>query len=197
MEVLLRADKAYNHTLTKNPLHPRWRTVTNPTSYDLSDFKEYFDIPKRTPVRPLPKDIFINGRNDELFHTLRLWAYRAVNTLHASIDLESAVYEEAIEINNCFDNPLPLSEVKATAKSVARWTYKHEGQLGHSQSKVLQFTGETAEQRMSMGADYTNAVRCAKSLQTLRDAAALLKTLHGEKLKISHLVKHTGMNIKT
>jgi hypothetical protein len=198
MEIRLRADNAYNHTLTKNPLHPRWKTVTNPASYDLSDFSEYFDLPHRTSVRPIPANVLIRGRNDLLFHTLRLWAYKAVQGIYGSVDLESAVYDQALEINDGFEHPLPLSEVKATAKSVARWTYKYEGQFGgNKRPKVLQFSGETAEQRMSMGADYTNGVRCAKSLQTLRDAAAILKTIHGEKLKISHLVKHTGMNIKT
>ena len=29
MEIRLRADQAYNHTITKNPLHPRWRTLTS------------------------------------------------------------------------------------------------------------------------------------------------------------------------
>ena len=34
---------------------------------------------------------------------------------------------------NATDNPLPYREVVATAKSVAKWTYKHFSQEGFSQ----------------------------------------------------------------
>jgi hypothetical protein len=75
----LKADAAFTHTLTKNPLHPRWKVITNPASYDLSDFLEHIDIKKPSFIKPLPDDLDVRGRNDHLFHTLRLWGYKAVH----------------------------------------------------------------------------------------------------------------------
>jgi hypothetical protein len=197
MEIRLRADQAYNHTLTKNPLHPRWKVMTHPARYHLSDFLEYIELPKRASHIALPDEIEIRGRNDELFHTLRLWAYGAVHAYSDAGHWEAAAHARAVEANTCFASPLPLSEIMATAKSVARWTWKHQGDLGSVRPKVLKFSEETAEQRMSMGAAYTNALRREKSLQTLRKAIAELLPIYGEGVSVRLLVAHTHMNIKT
>ncbi len=47
MTAQLKADPAFTHTLTKNPLHDRWIVESFPSSYHLSDFQEYFDLPRR------------------------------------------------------------------------------------------------------------------------------------------------------
>lgn len=197
MGILLHADQAYNHALTKNPLHQRWRVQTYPTSYDLSDFLEYFDLPKRHHARKLPENISVRGRNDELFHTLRMWAYRAVHSAANFVNWRADVQEQAAEINVDFDFPLPYKEVVHTADSVAKWTWKYSYKLGNSQPKILQFTDESPEVRMSMGAAYTNALRCEKTLQTLRNAVKTLSLKEGDKAIVNRLVQHTGMNIKT
>jgi hypothetical protein len=54
MESRLSADTAFNHTLTKNPLHPAWEVITFPTSYDLTDFAEWIELPKRRIAHSLP-----------------------------------------------------------------------------------------------------------------------------------------------
>ncbi len=197
LEIRLNADKAYNHTITKNPLHPRWHTQTYPTSYDLSDFTEYIDLPQRGLKSQLSGDIVVHGRNDELFHTLRLWAYRAVHTHQDDGRWEKAVQAQASDINARFVIPLPPPEVKATAKSVARWTWEHRQGVGKCRAKVLQFGTETAKERMSLGAGYTNTLRRKKTLEALQQAAHELSLVHGENIGASLLVKHTGMNIKT
>ena len=196
MEVRLSADPAFNHTLTKNPLHPAWEVITFPTSYDLSDFPEWVDLPKRSTVHSLPGNIIIQGRNDELFHTLRLWAYSAVRQ-HGDMDAwYRSVLIQAEEINGHFDRPLPFSEIKATARSVAKWHWKNRN-WADSRRHVLAFTDETAVERMRRGADHTNAVRRKKSLNTLINAANALYPVYGDELSRRLLMEHTGMNIKT
>lgn len=196
MEFRLSADPAFNHTLTKNPLHPAWEVITFPTSYDLSDFAEWIDLPRWKTAQSLPAHIQIEGRNDELFHTLRLWAYSAVRQ-HGDQDAwHQSVLARAEEINSHFVRPLPLSEIKATAKSVARWHWKNR-HSADSRRHVLSFTDETATERMSSGADYTNAVRRQKSLDSLIAAANELYPVYGNELSRRLLTEHTGMNIKT
>jgi hypothetical protein len=101
----------------------------------------------------LPDHIQIRERNDELLHSLRLW---------------SPVSRHRY----------PLSEIKDIAKSVARWSWKHQATMHSPHIKVLKFTDESAEQRMSEGGAYTNALR-------------------GDKISGRQLVEHTGMNIET
>ena len=74
----LDADFAFTHTLTKNPLHDRWIVETFPAKYHLSEFTEYFDLPAHDRFKSKAEKCEIRGRNDELFHTLRYWAYAEV-----------------------------------------------------------------------------------------------------------------------
>ncbi|MET3124883.1 hypothetical protein AAKU67_004509 [Oxalobacteraceae bacterium GrIS 2.11] len=151
MRIRLRADKAYNHTLTKNPLNDRWRVQTFPVSYDLSDFLEYITLPKRGTIKALPDNLLINGRNDKLFHTLRIWAYGVVHKFADCDSWSIEVFSEALDINSQFENPLPVQEVKHTAKSVSSGVWKYRRRLGNSGAKVLNFTNENAMQRMTPG----------------------------------------------
>ena len=194
----LGADAAFTHTLTKNPLHGRWMVETFGAAYHLSDFTEYFDLPARPQTHRLPEDCLIRGRNDELFHTLRFWAYRqALN--HASEEaLFAAVLHQAGIINACFAKPLPFAEIRATSKAMAKWIWKHRHELGrNTRAKVLAFADETATQRMQAGAAYTNQQRRDKSIAVLQTAVQELLPLYGQELSTKALVAHTGQNLKT
>ena len=55
-----------------------------------------------------------------MFDTVRFWAYKAIRT-HLSIGFDrwhAEVLEHAKNANGTFIQPLPYSEVKATAKSI-------------------------------------------------------------------------------
>ena len=192
----LGADGAFTHTLTKNPLHPtRWHVLTHPTVFDLADFTQYVDLPKKTP-KALPDAPYARGRNDSLFHSLRHWGYSAVHGLLNEEAWHIEVMEQALDINAAFAEPLPYTEVKATAKSVAKWIWKHKHTIRTPRERVLHFTAESPHQRMSMGAEYTNQIRSANAVKALKDAHASL-TLQGLIVTPSLLQSHTGLNIKT
>lgn len=193
---LLKADTAYSHTLTKNPLHDRWLVDTFPTRYHLSDFTEYFHLPALRTTREVQSGHTIRGRNDELFHTLRLWAYQAVQKhTHEALWLHT-VEQQAHAINAGFSSPLPYKEVRDTARATSRWVWRHRHEL-HVRPKVLSFTDETATERMQAGAAYTNAQRSLKALDTLTVAVQELQPIYGSKLNAPILSDHTGQNIKT
>ncbi len=193
----LKADPAFTHTITKNPLHPKWKVITHPAIYDLSDFLEYQGIYQTGAEKPLPQAVAetIRGRNDLLFHKLRIWGYRAVHHFGDETCWHREIQAKASEINDTFENPLPYKEVHDTAKASAKWIWKNRHNFG-SRDRVLNFTNETAQERMSQGARYTNAARTAKAIQTLQATADALRS-SGRQITPLLLQATSGLNIKT
>ena len=198
MTRLLRADVAFTHTLTKNPLHDRWVVETFSGKYHLSDFTEYFDLPSRHKATPLSNTCVTRGRNDKLFHTLRYWAYRQVANYSSEEGLFVALQHQAGLINVDFPTPLPFAEIQATTKSMAKWVWKKRNEFGRTNRvKVLNFADETASERMQAGAAYTNQQRSEKSIAILKAAIQELLPLYGQELTATVLAEHTRQNIKT
>jgi len=197
MTECLKADTAFAHALTKNPLHPKWKVITNSAIYDLGDFQEYEGLQRSRAIDPLPEDlnVVIAGRNDQLFHTLRLWGYRAVHQFNNETSWHQEMQSKAGEINDSFSCPLPYKEVRDTAKASAKWIWKNRHSLG-CRDRVLKFTTETAHERMSQGAQYTNAARTAKAIQTLQATADALRS-SGRQITPLLLQAASGLNIKT
>ncbi|HHJ4328359.1 TPA: primase C-terminal domain-containing protein, partial [Klebsiella pneumoniae] len=79
------------------------------------------------------------GRNVTLFDNVREWAYSAVrefwrpNGYEAWADAVRAACESANTFGREQGGPLPVSEIKATAKSVARWVWQRFTPAGFSQ----------------------------------------------------------------
>lgn len=137
--LLAAIDEAYRHALggdtgftqliCKNPLHAHWDVeMLRPDLYDLAELAEWVDLNAATErLRRTPKRHRHGiGRNCSLFDSLRTWAYRWVNEYRVS-GLERwmvAVLEKAEKLNTFID-PLPASEIRATARSVAKWVWSH------------------------------------------------------------------------
>lgn len=120
----LRADPSYAHQIAKNPLHPCWRSLWVNHLYDLGELAEYVTLPKRLPRR----ESFGVGRNCTLFDELRAWAYQWVRQYKRN-GASPEQWRDAIlgqaERMNVFDTPLASSEVRALARSVSKWTWRH------------------------------------------------------------------------
>lgn len=122
----LGADPGYSKLLSKNPLHDRWITLYVRSSlYDLDELASWLDLTKyQDKRRRLPATGL--GRNSTLFERLRIWAYRARRQPFLSEEMfADAVRNQALVINAEFEPALPHSEVRSTAKSVARWTWRN------------------------------------------------------------------------
>lgn len=121
----LGADLSYSQLITKNPLHPQWRTTYwTKQAYSLDYLADFVDLPKKLPKK---LEVVALGRNVTMFEKGRRWAYTAVRDyLHhnSSLEWERAVRAQIEAINAGFEVPLPYSEVKATAKSIARWVWQ-------------------------------------------------------------------------
>lgn len=122
----LEADAGYQGFISKNVLHKHWLVQeVNKHPWNLADFLEWIDLPKRLPKRAKTQGL---GRNCTLFEECRQWAYRQVLNYRLTgnkAGFASAVLKHSEAINEGFPTPLNFAEVKATAKSIANWTWKH------------------------------------------------------------------------
>ena len=136
----LKADKSFAGLLTKNPLNPYWVTKTwTEHEYELDELADYLDLKGHPKLRDL-ESVGL-GRNCELFESTRKWAYAAIRDFWQPSYWDkwnNAVYDAVEARNDGFANPLPISEVKAISKSIARWTYREftPSKFRASQAKV-------------------------------------------------------------
>ncbi len=130
MTLALDADSGYAGLITKNPIHAHWHTfypateASNYGLYELAELAEYVDLPKKLPRKAKTVGV---GRNISAFDSLRKWSYSAVRDYwkpNGYNAWQNGVFLEAQKINN-FPDPLPISEIKAIAKSVAKWTWQN------------------------------------------------------------------------
>lgn len=141
LRVKLGADAGFSGLICKTPQHQAWRTFEPifEAVYDLGDLAEWVDLPKTVPKRLGIRTGI--GRNVELFDRLRFWAYRWLNDYKAQNNLEGwgrAVLGQCQKFND-FGQPLPNSEVRAVAKSVAKWTWqKYTGRMDDKDFSKLQ-----------------------------------------------------------
>lgn len=125
----LKADRAYADVLMKNPINEaEWRTIWgNVEAYDLSYLSEF--IPDNITTEKRLPSIGL-GRNVNLFEDLRHYAYRSVLKFKSNNNYEQWEKELILKADglNTFcnsSNLLSYNEIKATAKSVAKWTWRN------------------------------------------------------------------------
>ena len=121
----LKADRGYAGLLTKNPYHSYWQNQGwTEYEYTLDELADYIDL-QGHPLKG--RECSGLGRNCELFDNVRHWAYKAIREYWSpnyKCKWNDAVYAQVEALNIQFTAPLPVSEVKAIAKSIANWTYR-------------------------------------------------------------------------
>lgn len=128
----LAADKGYAGVVVKNPAHSHWQTyVRRVEPYLLEELAEYVELPTAAEMRRRSKqtDYAGLGRNCTLFEIVRKQSYSIVRDYWrpgGSVAFAQAVLE-LVEASNHRDigNPLDVSECRAIARSISRWTWKH------------------------------------------------------------------------
>jgi len=150
----LHADEGYAGLVTKNPFHAQWEVWTPAPAdesgvYELCDLAEWVTLPAANEMRKSKSETHGLGRNCSLFEHLRHWAYREIRKYWGPAGLPSwneAVLRKAEKLNT-FPEPLPFSEVKATAKSVAKWTWRNITPQGLEQLIAATHTPEIQRRR--------------------------------------------------
>ncbi|MHB8370913.1 MAG: replication initiation protein [Leptospirales bacterium] len=132
---MLEADPGYSGLLTKNPLHPFWglNVFNSNAAFDLGTLADWIDLPSSHQNKnSKPAGL---GRNCTLFEEVRHWAYRSIREYWGPSGAELwhiAVLNECRK-RNVFSVPLSESEVRATAKSIASWTWKRMTPTGRTE----------------------------------------------------------------
>lgn len=126
----LGADAGYSGLITRNPFKNKTMCI-HTHEYDLFELSDWL---KHDLSHYTEREIVVAGlgRNVELFDTVRAWAYKSIRLYR--VDGRSRlfnawlkeVFEYASNINSQFITPLPYSEIKATAKSIAKYCWKND-----------------------------------------------------------------------
>lgn len=143
MGSLLMADTGFSGLITKNPIHPLWRTLRGPRlGYDLAELGEYLPGLEKHIPRKKVEEIGL-GRNVSLFDRLRKWAYVEIRKYWGGgrdgwNAWMSAANNRGLVFNADFKNPLDGREVWHIAKSVAKWTWRNTTAEGFSKWQAAQ-----------------------------------------------------------
>ena len=123
----LGADRGYTGLITKNPCHGAWENhIFGVEPYELNYLADFVELQE---LKTDLKEVSGLGRNCMMFDTVRFWAYKAIRVfISGSYDgWHREVLNVAVNANGAFLEPLPYSEVKATAKSVSCWVWRNHG----------------------------------------------------------------------
>lgn len=131
--VELGADAGYSGLITRNPYKSRTLCI-HKHEYDLFELSDWLkrDLGEYDEQETVVAGL---GRNVTLFDTTRVWAYRAVRLYRVTERSRlfnvwrNEVENYALGINAQFMSPLPYSEVKATAKSIAKYCWKYDFEM--------------------------------------------------------------------
>ena len=124
----LGADRHYVGHITKNPLHPHWRVEwRRDEPYTLAELADWLCFEDMRPY-PSIEATFGMSRNVAVFDELRRIAYREVLDFKRAGSFEAwqdHCLHRAAALNQQFPVPMRHSEVRAIARSVSKWTWKH------------------------------------------------------------------------
>jgi len=119
------ADCGYAGTIIRSPFKHDY--IDTGRLYSLAELDSWLDFEDKAPeYKGCEAGI---GRNVTLFDNARRWAYRNVREYSSLLSWHNAVLSKC-NACNVFVVPLMQSEVRATAKSIATWTWERRGKLG-------------------------------------------------------------------
>jgi len=192
MTVELEADAGYQGFISKNVLHKHWHVQeVNQNPWNLADFLEWIELPKRLPKKAKTQGL---GRNCTMFESARFWAYSKV--LGYRLAGDSAGFHQAVlsyceDINSSFPTPLNFSEVKATAKSIARWTLKHYKGSAMSDEAWAKYVADTHTPDVQRKRQAIQVATRQEATKKAREQAKEMKAMGSTQAEIS---KALGVN---
>lgn len=210
MAIKLNADLAYSGPVAKTPGHRWWRTVElHNHEYDLGELSEYVDLTTKPMWSKGPDlDSVSHSRNCTLFEMTRFYAYAKVAEARRKTTLPQ--FEQQIRnyatLKNRFhelgwSENLSEADIKATAKSIARWTwdkYKgngiHRGVMGLDSTLPLKERQQRAAKRTADIKRKNTLANVVNTIRTLKQDAVPITLTNIAKL--SNLTRQTVAQYK-
>ena len=204
----LESDPRYSGLITKNPFHSDWHVhELHDHVYSLGELADYVELQTsyRTRKRAANSAVYGIGRNCTLFDRTRFWSYDHVMDYRQSHNYSqwlAAVLEKA-ETYNDFPEPLPHSEIRATARSVAKWVWTkyvpndkrvRRGAMAESLAGSQIDLDLKTKQRLS--ARRTNETQRANTRESIIEAVGRLITA-GKRVSVRALAAEAGMSTRT
>lgn len=204
----LNADLAFHSgPMSKTPGHRWWKTSElHNRVYELGDLAEYVELDPPGPRRKKTVDLddISHSRHELLFEFVRNYAYSIVNREReqGNFDIFYRHVDAFAHNKNHFGKfgfsaNLPLSSIRATVRSIARWTWEnytgtsrcHRGAMRLDESLPL-------EKRQQMAAERTHSLRRKETESKIRAACRILKE-RGTKITYTAVAKLARMTRQT
>jgi hypothetical protein len=181
----LNADPDYNSgPVAKTPGHPWWNTTElHSHVYELGELADAVELTVK-PWGAGPKlDQVSHSRHCIMFEQLRFFAYSIVNRERelGSFDsftrsLEAYAYNHNSFHKQGFSESLPLSSIRATVRSVARWTWERYTGDRRCHRGAMQLSSDLSlTERQSRSAKRTNDLRHKATESKIRAACRKLQ----------------------
>lgn len=207
MAARLQADPQFHSgPVAKTPGHPWWLTTElHNHEYQLGDLAEYVDLATAAPWGKGPDlENAAHSRHCLLFEQLRYYAYSIVNREREKGSFESFnrlldayAYNRNSFAKHGFSEDLPLSSIRATVKSVARWTWDRYRGTGRCHRGVMQLDKALPlVERQRLSAQRTTALQTQASESKIRAACRRLHE-QGKALLQTSIAKLTGLTRQT
>lgn len=204
---LLKADPEYaSGPVAKTPGHPWWDTSEYHNHvYDLGELAECVELVKGASWSKGPQlDKAQHSRHCILFEQLRYFAYSIVNEEREAGTFTQFVRRlDAFAYNHNdykaygFTESLPVSSLKATVKSVARWTWDRYRGTGRCHRGAMTLpAGMALDEKQRLSALRTHRVRHQATESKIRAACRRLQNA-GEKMTITAIAHLTGLTRQT
>lgn len=212
MAKLLKSDPDYHGSVAKTPGHPWWKTAfVHDSVYDLGELSEYLDREDDEDLkhRWFGKQAEFNSesRHCLLFDNVRYFAYAEVYKARERGNYES--FYRIVEayafnhnnfVNQGFESNLSLPQVRATARSISRWTWdKYRGASSPVHRGVMMLgnaSGMSLEARQRLSAKRTQEKKKQGTASKIRRAYHNLTQLN-RKLTQKNLAEAAGLSTAT
>jgi len=202
----LEADKAYSGPVAKTPGHPWWETTEfHNHVHDLGELSEHLELKVKPYWSKEPDlDAVAHSRHCTLFEKLRYFAYSIVNDERRSGSYSSfcrRLRQFADQQNRFrkagFTENLRVSQVRATVKSVSRWTWtRYTGRSDCHRGVMRLDKNVPLGDRQRLSAKRTHEVRRTASERKVRLACLELRQ-KGEKLTAVAVARAAGVTRQT
>lgn len=198
----LDADPSYSGPVAKTPGHRWWKTSElHSKVYELGELADYVDLPAKPYWNEGPNiELVSHSRHCILFEELRHYAYSIVNR-----ERENGSYSKFLRFieayalsrnkfkHRGFSMDLTVSQVQATVKSIARWTWDRYSGSSRCNLGVMQLDKTLPlSERQRLSARRTHQER-VKSTENKIRAAYLILQEKGVKPSFVALSKQSGL----
>ncbi|KAA8697102.1 replication initiation protein [Pseudomonas cannabina] len=191
--------------VAKTPGHPWWETTEfHSHVYELGELASAVELTVK-PWATGPKlDQVSHSRHCILFEQLRYFAYSIVNRERELGSFESFMrsldayaYNHNSFLKQGFSENLPLSSIRATVKSVGRWTWDRYTGDRRCHRGAMQLDGSLSlTERQSLAAKRTNELRHKATESKIRAACRQLQD-QGKALVRSAIATLAGVSVRT